>query len=118
MKQMNPMKGVSFTLLLISLLMVPGYAIKAQSQEVQKGTTDAVDDEVRRLKSAPAATTTTATATDVEQLKEKLKQLERTVAELKQQIDAVEKPQKASAAGTGETISAPVDIPATAATPR
>jgi hypothetical protein len=81
---------VSFILLLAAVLFMPSRSLRAQSQETQKP------------------------APEVQQLRERLLQLEQTVDQLKAQINSMEESQNKPATATGEKIAAPATVTATA----
>ena len=85
-----------FTLIVTALLLIPARSLVAQSQAPQKP------------------------ASDVQQLKERLLQLEQTVEQLKAQIESVEDSQKKSDVVTFQKASAsvPATMPATAEKPQ
>ena len=110
--QMSWTKVAGFTLRLIALIAVLGYSVGAQSQEAQKGATNAADDDARR-RAAPVV----PSEPDAEQLKERLKKLEQMMAELKRQLESAEKTPVTTSAATGEASSTPLGAPNTAAKP-
>ena len=91
--RLTPVRLAELTLAVMALLLIPTRSLVAQSQEPQKPTPE------------------------VQQLKERLLQLEKTVEELKAQINSVEDSQKKPGAATGEKVAAPAAVAATAAIP-
>jgi hypothetical protein len=87
----KPASVAGITLLVMAFLLIPAHSLLAQSQEPQK----------------PAPATP-----EVQQLKERLMQLEQTVEQLKAQLESVEDSQKKPEIATGETVAAPATGPA------
>jgi DcaP outer membrane protein len=83
----------SITVVLMTLLVTPGAALVAQSQEPQKATPE------------------------VQQLKQRLLELEQTVEQLKAQIGTIEDSRKRSGAAIGERVAAPATTTTPSTTP-
>lgn len=79
------------TLIVLGLLLIPAPSLTAQSQEPQKP------------------------SPEVQQLKDRLQQLEQTVVELKKQLESMEDSQKKSEVASAEKVAAPAVAPTTAA---
>jgi hypothetical protein len=101
MKMTNPLSWKTYaglTLALATLLLFPSAAAQAQTQETTK----------------PAPQETTKPASEVDQLKQRLQQLEQIVVELKGQIDAIEtKKTPAIVEATYSQPATPAETPAT-----
>jgi hypothetical protein len=114
----KPVSQIGLRLIVIAFLVIPGGVVSAQSPEVQKVAKTAVEDATRPLRTASPVTAEATAAPSAERLKERLKQLERSMAELKQQLDEGEKPQKSSDAGAGAAGSPASGPPDASAGPR
>lgn len=84
-RQLKTVRVALIALLLVTLMTIGSGSLKAQSQEPQKP------------------------ATEVQQLKDRLNQLEQTVEELKAQLKAVEDSQKKPQVATGEKVATTTD---------
>src|SRR5947207_507777 len=93
----KPASVAGITLLVMAFLLIPAHSLLAQAQEPQK----------------PAPATA-----EVQQLKERLMQLEQTVEQLKAQLESVEDSQKKPEIATGETVAVSATVPATTAEPQ
>jgi len=80
----RPSKLTAFTLIAIASLLIPSRPVVGQAQEPQKP------------------------ASDVQQLKDRLQQLEQTVEQLKAQIVSMAEAEKKTDKATGEKVAAPV----------
>ena len=95
-QRLKAARFAGFTLVVTTFLLIPATASVAQSQESQKP----------------------APAPEVQQLKERLQQLEQTVEQLKAQLHSIEdsqKPNTATGEATGEKVAAPATMTTTAA---
>ena len=93
-RQRNLVAIARSAVLSTTLLLIPGHAALAQTPDPQKPTSE------------------------VQQLKERLLQLEQTVEQLKTQIVTMEESQKKPEAVEGEYVAAPATMPAPAAKPQ